>query len=86
MHHCFKEVNLKVIARPASGSPATGSSKFHQIQQQKIIDKAFEECACPMVNKECAMACIGNKWRTFEESINENEDISSKSFSAEKKL
>lgn len=86
MHHCFKEVNLKVIARPASGSPATGSSKFHQIQQQKIIDKAFEECACPMVNKECAMACIGNKWRTFEESINENEDVSSKSFSAEKKL
>lgn len=85
MHHCFKEVSLKVIARPASGSPATGSSQFHQIQQQKILDKAFEECSCPLVEEECGMVCIGNKWRTFEESIKE-QYITSKSFSADKKL
>lgn len=85
MHHYFKEVKLKVIARPASGSPATGSSQFHQIQQQKIIDKAFEECACPMVEQECNMICIGNKWRTFDKFI-KDQDLSSKSFSADKKL
>ncbi len=88
MHHNFKEVPLKVIARPASGSPATGSTKFHYIRQQKIIDKAFEECQCPLVGQECKMACIGNKWKSFEEEIRNKEikDIDSKSFSANHKL
>jgi 2-oxoglutarate dehydrogenase E1 component len=87
MHHNFKEVSLKVIARPASGSPATGSSKFHQIRQQKIIDKAFEECLCPLINEECKMICIGNKWKSFDKEVKKmQEKINSKSFSAKKKL
>ncbi len=59
----FIEANLKdpamsVIARPPSGSPASGSSKFHQIQQNKIVEKAFEECQCDNVCRECRQLCI----------------------------
>ncbi len=88
MHHNFKQIPLKVIARPASGSPATGSSKFHQLSQQKIIDKAFLKCDCPKLKEECAMACIGNKWKTFEDQLAsmKNHKIDSKTFSANKKL
>ncbi|MCK5784065.1 MAG: hypothetical protein KAH06_06435, partial [Desulfobacterales bacterium] len=35
----MKDVQFELIARPASGSPATGSPKFHAIRQQKIVDK-----------------------------------------------
>lgn len=63
------DINIKVISRPASGSPATGSNKFHIIRQQKIIDKVFEQCECPYINDECKMVCIGNKWKSFEKEI-----------------
>jgi len=49
-----------VIARPASGSPASGSSKFHAIQQHKIISKAFEDCNCDNVCRECKQLCISH--------------------------
>lgn len=52
--------SLSVIARPTSGSPASGSSKFHQMQQQKIVEKAFEECHCEDVCKECKQLCISH--------------------------
>ena len=45
-------------ARPASGSPATGSSKLHKLQQQKIIDKAFGKCTCEWSLSECDMYCV----------------------------
>jgi 2-oxoglutarate dehydrogenase E1 component len=88
MHHEFKEVPLKLIARPASGSPATGSPKFHDIRQRKIIDKTFEECQCQLVGKECGMVCIGNKWRSFEKELQELhvDKIDSKFHSSDKKL
>lgn len=35
-------LNLKYIARPESGSPATGYMKQHVAQQTEIINKAFE--------------------------------------------
>ena len=61
----FIQTNLKmfpmsVIARPPSASPASGSSKFHQMQQQKIIEKAFEECDCENVCRECKQLCISH--------------------------
>lgn len=49
-----------VIARPPSGSPASGSSKFHTIQQNKIVEKAFEECNCENVCRECKQLCISH--------------------------
>jgi 2-oxoglutarate dehydrogenase E1 component len=65
MSQNFPEVQLRAVARPASGSPATGSSKFHAIRQRKIIEKSFQECNCPMVKEECRMICIGNRWKSF---------------------
>jgi 2-oxoglutarate dehydrogenase E1 component len=88
MHLEFKMVQLKVIARPGSGSPATGSSKFHYIQQRKIVDKTFEECICPKVNEECEMVCIGNRWKSFEEELKamKQTTIESTDLSATKQL
>jgi len=65
------KINLKHIARPATGSPATGSSKFHVISQQKIVDKTFLECDCPFLEKDCEMICIGNRWQSFEKELDE---------------
>lgn len=39
----FKEVDLKLISRPESASPATGSHKQHEKEQKAIIDKVFEK-------------------------------------------
>jgi 2-oxoglutarate dehydrogenase E1 component len=64
----FPEVRLNVVARPASGSPATGSPKFHILRQRKVIEKSFRACDCPMVNKECRMICIGNRWKSFADN------------------
>ncbi|GAB4327842.1 MAG: 2-oxoglutarate dehydrogenase E1 component [Bacteroidales bacterium] len=88
IHLEFKEVDLKVIARPASGSTAAGTSQFHQLRQRKIVEKTFEECVCPNLDKECSMVCIGNRWKTFEEHIRKQhiEAIDSKSFSGVKSL
>jgi len=65
------DIKIVHIARPESGSPATGSSKFHIIQQRKIIEKTFHVCECPYIDYECEMACIGNKWQSFEKEIKE---------------
>lgn len=65
------DANIKIIARPASGSPSSGSAKFHAIRQQKIVDKVFEECNCPNLEKDCEMVCIGNKWKSFEKEMEE---------------
>jgi len=65
--HFFPKVTLRAVARPPSGSPATGSTKFHLIRQRKIIEKSFQECNCPMVKEECRMICIGNRWKSFAE-------------------
>ena len=37
----FTDVKFEVISRPASGAPATGSSKRSANQQIAIIEKAF---------------------------------------------
>jgi 2-oxoglutarate dehydrogenase E1 component len=88
MHMEFKDVPLKVIARPASGSPATGSSKFHFVRQRKIIEKAFHRCDCPNLEYECKMVCIGNKWKSFEEEIKKQnvDTLDSKDISGVKQL
>jgi 2-oxoglutarate dehydrogenase E1 component len=77
MQEHFKEVDLKLISRPASGSPATGSSKFHQLQQQKILEKAFHKCNCHRLDEECQMVCIGNRWQSFEEEKQQQKTIES---------
>jgi 2-oxoglutarate dehydrogenase E1 component len=84
----FTELDLRVVARPPSGSTATGSSKFHQIRQRKIIEKAFGACDCPMVEKECRMICIGNRWQSFNVEVSKlgKEEVSAGQFSAIKRV
>jgi 2-oxoglutarate dehydrogenase E1 component len=83
----MQEYSLRLIARPASGSPATGSPEFHQIRQRKIIEKTFSSCNCPKVAEECRMICIGNRWRTFENQLEKTgKPISTGSISAINKL
>jgi 2-oxoglutarate dehydrogenase E1 component len=53
----FKEVQMKITARPPSGSPATGSSALHKIQQQLLIDKALGKCECELANESCRLHC-----------------------------
>ena len=69
IHMEFTDVPIKVISRPASGSTATGSNKFHYIRQRKIIEKAFHTCECPNLDYECKMVCIGNRWKSFENEL-----------------
>lgn len=65
----FTEKPLRVVARPASGSTATGSAEFHKKQQRKIVEKSFGECDCSRVEIECRMVCIGNKWQSVTEEL-----------------
>ena len=59
MRRMTQDIPLKLCAaRPASGSPATGSSKLHKLQQQKIIDKTFGKCTCEWGFTECDMYCV----------------------------
>jgi 2-oxoglutarate dehydrogenase E1 component len=57
LHRNFKDVPLRMIARPDTSSPATGSSKLHKQQQRKLIDKVFGECQCNRLKQECKMIC-----------------------------
>ena len=83
----MQEFTLRLIARPASGSPATGSHEFHEIRQRKIIEKTFSICNCPKVAEECRMICIGNRWKTFEKQLlKTGKPITTKSVSAINKL
>ena len=69
----LEHLNLYIVARPATGSPATGSSKFHQKQQRKIVEKPFDECGdCPLKGTICKMACIGNNWQEFNLELEQN--------------
>jgi len=62
----FKLVKLLLVSRPESGSPATGSSKLHALQQAKIIDKAFGDCTCENRNNTCKMLCAPREWQLAE--------------------
>jgi 2-oxoglutarate dehydrogenase E1 component len=59
----FKGVKLLLVARPESGSPATGSPKLHVQRQAKIIDKAFGDCTCENRNHTCKMLCAPKEWK-----------------------
>jgi 2-oxoglutarate dehydrogenase E1 component len=65
----FKENDLLMVARPESGSPATGSAKLHQLRQRKIIEKAFGACTCENANANCRMLCAPNEWVFTPEAI-----------------
>ena len=59
----LKEFELVGVARQASGSPATGLSKIHFLQQEEIIEKVFRQCDCELLNKYCGLQCMVGKSR-----------------------
>ena len=74
----FRDYEIYPIARQASGSPATGLSKIHQIQQEELIGKVFRECICELQNKYCGLQCadgsirkeILKQYKYFETIVN----------------
>jgi 2-oxoglutarate dehydrogenase E1 component len=54
---------LHHTARPASGSPATGSSRLHKIQQKLIVEKALGNCTCDHANVSCRLHCAEHEFQ-----------------------
>jgi len=42
IHRMMPDDKLKIVSRKASASPATGFTKVHRVEQEKIVAKAFE--------------------------------------------
>ncbi|MCX6279030.1 MAG: 2-oxoglutarate dehydrogenase E1 component [Bacteroidetes bacterium] len=59
----FNTVKLHHVARPASGSPATGSSRLHKIQQKLIVEKALGKCTCEHANGSCRLHCAEHEFQ-----------------------
>jgi 2-oxoglutarate dehydrogenase E1 component len=56
-------VNWISICRKASGSPASGLNRIHQITQQELVDKVFRKCSCELKNTYCGLQCVEGKSR-----------------------
>jgi 2-oxoglutarate dehydrogenase E1 component len=59
----YNTVKLHHVARPASGSPATGSSRLHKIQQKLIVEKALGKCTCEHANASCRLHCAEHEFQ-----------------------
>jgi 2-oxoglutarate dehydrogenase E1 component len=46
------------VTRQASGSPAVGLFKIHEMQQKEIVNKVFRRCDCELKNKYCGLQCV----------------------------
>ncbi len=57
LQRVFKEVNLLLISRPASGSPASGLLELHRKRLEKILDKTFRQCNCELRRTYCGQRC-----------------------------
>lgn len=57
------EFKIEPVTRQASGSPATGLTKIHQIGQEEIIQKVFRKCDCELQNIYCGLQCVVGKSR-----------------------
>ncbi len=58
IHDEMEDIQLVPVTRQASGSPATGLTKLHQISQNEIMDKVFRRCDCELNNKYCGLQCM----------------------------
>jgi 2-oxoglutarate dehydrogenase E1 component len=59
----MSEFRPEPVTRQASGSPATGLSKVHQMGQEEIIQKVFRRCDCELNNIYCGLQCVVGKSR-----------------------
>ena len=53
----FPEPGITYVARPPSGSPATGSSQLHKLQQNLLVEKALGKCSCEFASGSCKLHC-----------------------------
>jgi 2-oxoglutarate dehydrogenase E1 component len=53
----FKDVQLLLVSRPESGSPASGLLELHKRRLKKILEKVFMECDCELQRKYCGQKC-----------------------------
>jgi len=53
----FPKPELTFVARPPSGSPATGSSQLHKVQQNLLVEKALGKCSCEFAYGSCRLHC-----------------------------
>ena len=51
------KLKLDFVARPPSGSPATGSSQLHKVQQNLLAEKALGKCTCEFAYGSCRLHC-----------------------------
>lgn len=54
-------VQLQPVCRAASGSPAVGLNKIHQLGQKELIGKVFRKCTCELELKYCGLQCMEGK-------------------------
>ncbi len=57
----LKTIDLILVSRPESGSPATGLQHLHLIRKNKILEKIFRKCNCDKLLKYCGMQCTIDK-------------------------
>ncbi len=58
MQNQMKAYSVIPVTRQASGSPATGLHKLHELGQEEIIDKVFRECNCELQKVYCGLQCV----------------------------
>ena len=58
VQNLLRDIDIIHVARQASGSPAVGLLKIHNIQQKEIVDKVFRKCNCKLKNKYCGLQCV----------------------------
>ncbi|TSA34379.1 MAG: 2-oxoglutarate dehydrogenase E1 component [Porphyromonadaceae bacterium] len=58
IHNEVPYVSWIPVCRKASGSPASGLNRIHQITQQELVDKVFRKCTCALKNKYCGLQCV----------------------------
>lgn len=56
-------INWVPVCRKASGSPAVGLNRLHQITQQELVYKVFRKCTCELKNTYCGLQCVEGKSR-----------------------
>lgn len=61
----LKPKGFKLIARPVSSSPSTGSIVMHKQRFSKLIDKLFGGCVCDRKHNECKMVCMNSTNEQF---------------------
>jgi len=58
VQNLMKKYDIIPVTRQASGSPAVGLYKIHELQQNEIIGKVFRKCTCELNNKYCGLQCV----------------------------